>query len=94
MIAWMLGRFNRGLCDLDLVARVLAANTLRAHVPYVAALNEATVKRELRYRYVQVANETGLPAAAADRVADLAWRHIAQAQERQPPSQERVRLYV
>lgn len=79
MIHWLLARFDVALCDLDLIARILAAQTLRVHAGHVGALNEATTRVELGERYAQVALETGLPRTAGPRVVALAWDHVAAA---------------
>jgi hypothetical protein len=78
MITWLLLRFGIALVDLDLVARTLAAHILNTHEP--ATLEYSGTLRELRRMYAVTAVETGLPAEAQARVADMAWRYVATAQ--------------
>ena len=78
MITRLLLRLGLAVVDLDLVARVLAANVL--HVHEAGVLDQPGTLRELRRRYTVVAIETGMPIGAQARVAEMAWRYIAQAQ--------------
>lgn len=94
MITRLLLRLNLGLCDLDLIARVLASDVLRVHAGALETLGETETRRELRARYATLAVETGLPGAACERVADLAWSHIAAAQEPPPPQRKEFGFYA
>lgn len=78
MIARLLLLLGLAVIDLDLVARALASNILHTHD--VDVLDSDGTIRELRRRYTMVAIETGLPIAAQRKVADMAWRYIAEAQ--------------
>lgn len=78
MISRLLLRLGLAVVDLDLVARVLAADVLRVHEP--GTLDHYGTLQELRRRYVSTAVETGLPLVAQAKVADMAWAYIAAAQ--------------
>ncbi len=79
MLTSLLLRLGIAVVNLDLVARVLAADVLRVHE--VDVLDPYGTLHELRRRYASLAVETGLPMAAQRKVADMAWGYIAQAQE-------------
>ncbi len=78
LLTSLLLRFGIAVVNLDLVARVLAADVLRVHE--VDVLDPYGTLHELRRRYASLAVETGLPMAAQRKVADMAWGYIAQAQ--------------
>ena len=82
MIARILLRFGFGLVNLDLVARVLAADLMRGQD--LSVLNAENTTKELRRKYALVAMETGMPLAAQKRVGDMAWRYMAAARDEQP----------
>ncbi len=79
MLTRLLLHLNLAVCDLDLIARALAADLLRVHD--VDVLAQYGTVRELRRRYAMLAVETGLPIGAQERVSEMAWGYIAAAQD-------------
>lgn len=83
MLNKLLLRLGLALVDLDLVARVLAADLMRGQDLDVLEANGT--KRELRRKYAAVALETGLPLAAQEKVGEMAWQYMAAARDEQKP---------
>lgn len=87
MITRLLLRFGFALVRLDLVARILAAETMRGQD--VSMLEMHGTQKELRRKYALVALETGLPNEAQDKVGEMAWAYIAAARDEKPQPQVR-----
>jgi hypothetical protein len=81
MLSRLLLLLRIAVVDLDLVSRALATDLIRTHD--IDVLDAYGTQKELRRKYAVVATQTGLPIHAQRKVAEMAWEHVAAAQDRQ-----------
>ena len=88
MIDRILSWFGLAVVDLDHIARQLAADTLEDWRGDLWMLNRGESLRSWRSKYLILAARYGLPTSAAGRVADMAWRYVADAHDEPVQVQE------